>query len=154
LDALAQKYEQLGRWNDLITVLQRKADAAGVEPATRAALLRRIATLWTDRFGNQAQAVKPLEELLALEPGDAAALAKLKEIYSKRRQWRALLDLMGRELDTLPDDGRRPHLSEMARLASDKLGDLRASIAVWNRILERNARDAEALAALVSLYEK
>lgn len=154
LDALSQKYEQLGRWNDLITVLQRKADAPGVEPVTRAALLRRIAALWTDRFGNQAQAVKPLEELLALEPGDAAALAKLKEIYSKRRQWRALLDLMARELDTLPDDTRRPHLSDMARLASDKLGDLRASIAVWNRILERNARDAEALAALVSLYEK
>src|SRR5262249_23497881 len=52
LDALAQKYEQLGRWNDLITVLQRKADAPGVEPTTRAALLRRVAALWTDRFGN------------------------------------------------------------------------------------------------------
>ena len=87
LDALAQKYEQLARWNDLITVLQRKADAPAVDRMVRAALLRRIAGLWTDRFGNQAQAVKPLEELLALEPGDATALAKLKEIYTKRRQW-------------------------------------------------------------------
>src|SRR5262249_23522496 len=120
LDALAQKYEQLGRWNDLITELQRKADAPGVEPTTRAALLRRVAALWTARFGNQAKAVKPLEDLLALEPGDAPALAKLKEIYSKRRQWRALLDLMARELDALPDDARRAHLADMARLASDK----------------------------------
>src|SRR5262249_37126768 len=93
LDALAQKYEQLGRWNDLINVLTKKADAASTPRPARVALLRRIAGLWTDRFGNQAQAVKPLEELLALEPGDRESMGKLKEIYTRRRQWRALLEL-------------------------------------------------------------
>src|SRR5262249_20898918 len=80
LDALAEKYEQLGRWNDLISILQRKADAPSTDRATRVDLLRRIAALWTDRFGNHAQAIKPLEELVALDGGDREAMAKLKEI--------------------------------------------------------------------------
>ncbi len=154
LDALAQKYEQLGRWTDLIGVLQRKADVKGLDVASRVALLRRIAGLWTDRFGNQAQAIKPLEELVALSPTDQDSLTKLKEIYIKRRQWRALLDVMAREVDGLVPDRRRFHLGDMARLASDKLGDLRAAIGIWNRILEGNDADPEALVALGALYEK
>ena len=157
LDALAQKYEQLGRWNDLITVLMRKADAASTERPARVALLRRIAILWTDRFGNQAQAIKPLEELLAIEPGDREAMGKLKDIYTRRRQWRALLELNGRETPTLPTEQVRPHLVDMARLAADKLGDTRASINIWNRILEAEVggpRDPESLTALALLYDK
>lgn len=154
LDALAQKYEQLGRWNDLTTTLQRKADLPSVDRKTRIELYRRIASLWTDRFGNHAQAVKPLEELLAIEPADAEALARLKEIYTKRRQWRALLDLYGREAATMPPERRRAHLADMAALASDKLGDARLSIAIWNRLLEEDPTDALALASLASLYER
>src|SRR5262249_31427452 len=122
------------------------------------------AVLWTDRFGNQAQAVKPLEELLAIEPGDREAMGKLKDIYTRRRQWRALLELNGRETDTLPREQGRYHLVDMARLAADKLGDTRSSINIWNRILELGAsteggpeggpRDAEALSALALLYDK
>ncbi len=154
LDALAQKYEQLNRWNDLIQILQRKADAPATDRVVRAALLRRVAGLWTDRFGNQAQAVKPLEDLLALEPGDREAMGKLKDIYARRRQWRALLDLNRRETAVLPDDQKRPHLADMARLAAEKLGDTRAAIAIWNNILEKNETDPEALTALAGLYEK
>jgi tetratricopeptide (TPR) repeat protein len=154
LDALAVKFEQLGRWNDLTNVLTRKAASAATPKAERVALLRRIASLWADRSGNHAQAIKPLEDLLALEPGDREALAKLKDIYTRRRQWRALIELMGRELGALAEAERRGQLAEMATLASDRLGDARASIAIWNRVLEEAPSDALALASLASLYEK
>jgi golgin subfamily B member 1 len=156
LDALAGKYEHLGRWNDLITILGRKADALGSpeDRPQKVALLRRIAGLWMERFANHAQAVKPLEELVLLEPRDSEAIGKLKEIYGKRRQWRALLDLLGREADTLDAAGKRQQLVEMARLASDKLGDVRASIGVWNKLLEVDDKDTEALSALAALYER
>jgi tetratricopeptide (TPR) repeat protein len=154
LDALAQKYEQLNRWNDLIGILTRKAEAPSTDRVVKAALLRRIAGLWTDRFGNQAQAIKPFEDLLALEPHDRDAMGKLKDIYTRRRQWRALIDLNRRETDILPDEQRRPHLADMARIAAEKLGDLRASIAIWNQILVGDPSDPEALTALAGLYEK
>jgi tetratricopeptide (TPR) repeat protein len=154
LDALAAKYEQLGRWNDLTAVLQKKAQAAATPKDEKVSLLRRIASLWADRSGNHAQAIKPLEDLLALAPDDREASAKLKDIYARRRQWRALIELMNRELPTLADERKRNQLAEMASLASDKLGDARASISIWNRVLEEDPQDALALASLASLYEK
>ncbi|MFH0899561.1 MAG: hypothetical protein V2A73_02905, partial [Pseudomonadota bacterium] len=154
LDALAQKYEQLGRWNDLISVLQRKASGESCAKEEKVGLLRRIAVLWIERFGNHAQAIKPLEELLSLVPRDLETIAKLKDIYSKRRQWRALLDLLNREVSSLPREARREHLAEMARLAAEKLGDVRAGISIWNRVLEIDGSDATALASLAALYER
>ena len=59
---LIAKYEQKGQWNDLINALGRSV-AETRDVHVKAGLLRRIAGLWLDKFGNQNQAVKPLEEL-------------------------------------------------------------------------------------------
>src|SRR5690606_27662115 len=106
-----------------------------------------------------AQAVGPLEQLLAAAPGDRDAIARLKDIYTRRRQWRALIALIGREAAQEPVGERRGHLVEMARLAAARLGDSRLAIDIWNRVLELGAADGgapdpEALAALATLYEK
>ena len=160
LDALAAKYEQLGRWNDLIGMLSRKADAAGAggDNKSRAALLRRIAAVWIDRFGNHQQALKPLEELYLLEPTDREVGTRLKEIYNKRRAFRPLVDLLAAELPTLEPAARRAQVVEIAKLAAEKLGDFRTAIQSWNTLLDVEGAppggDPEALAALAVLYDK
>jgi golgin subfamily B member 1 len=158
LDALAEKYQQLGRWNDLIAVWTRKAGLEDTPRTERAELLRAIATLWAERFGNFAQAIKPLEELLEIEPSDADALARLRDIYTRRRQWRPLIALLERQVHALPLEARRPQLVEMARLASDRLGDPELAIEIWNQVLALDEdgphADPEALAALAVLYER
>jgi tetratricopeptide (TPR) repeat protein len=174
LDDLAAKYAELGRWNDLITVLSRKAELPHVPVAERAEILREVARLWSERFGNFAQAIKPLEALIDLVPDDTAAFAQLKDIYSRRRQWRQLVDLLGREALVLAPAARRDKLAEMARLATERVGDSKLSIELWNRVLELPAQqgadapagggqaggatgrvdDAEALNALAHLYDR
>ncbi|HEY1552976.1 MAG TPA: hypothetical protein VGG28_34335, partial [Kofleriaceae bacterium] len=155
-DELAAKFRALGRWNDLIAVLTRKSEAPNVPDAQRVGLLREVADLWTERFGNFANAIKPLEKLAELAPSDSDAVARLKEIYTKRRQWRQLIDLLGKESRTLPAGDRRAKQSEMARLAAERLGDTRLAIEIYNRILgETPAADAaETLASLASLYDR
>jgi tetratricopeptide (TPR) repeat protein len=157
LIALAAKYEAMGRWNDLIGVLQRTADVSSANDE-KASLLRRIATLWIDKFGNFNQAVKPLEELYAISPVDPETVARLRDIYTRRRSWRALIDLERKELDRLSGpahaEARRQKLMEIARLAADRLGDAREAIALWNKLLEQNESDLEALGALAALYER
>ena len=96
-DELAAKFRALGRWNDLIAVLTRKSEAPNVPDEDRVKLLREVADLWTERFGNFANAIKPLEKLAEIAPSDIDAIARLKEIYTKRRQWRQLIDLLGKE---------------------------------------------------------
>src|SRR5947209_3816382 len=79
-DELAAKFRALGRWNDLIAVLTRKSEAPNVPDAERVKLLREVADLWSERFGNFANAIKPLERIVELQPADGDALARLKEI--------------------------------------------------------------------------
>ena len=180
LDALALKYEGMARWNDLIGVLQRKADLLGEWVKTgspelkhfptarseQARLLKRVAQLWIDKFSNHNQAVRPLEDLYAIDPDDAETVVRLRDIYNKRRSWRALLDLERRQLEVLeehperiPDatalaKERRNRLVELAKLAQDRLGDNAEAIAIWNRLLELDEGDEAALTALSALYER
>ena len=156
LEALAQRYEALGRWNDLISVLQRRADLTN-NKVDKGALLRRIADLWVDKFGNLHQAVRPLEELWAIAPDNGEVVARLRDLYTRRRAWRSLLDLERKEEDRLAGEGgpgRRARLVEIAKLCAERLGDAKEAIAAWNRLLELDEHDAEALAALAALYER
>jgi tetratricopeptide (TPR) repeat protein len=155
-DELAAKFRALGRWNDLIAVLTRKSEAPNIPDDERVKLLREVADLWTERFGNFANAIKPLEKLAEIAPADSASIARLKEIYTKRRQWRQLIDLLGKESRALSGDDRRGKQSEMARLAAERLGDSRLAIEIYNRILgETPGADAgDTLAALASLYDR
>ena len=127
-DELAAKFRVLGRWNDLIAVLTRKSEAPSIPDAERVRLLREVADLWSERFGNFANAIKPLERIAELAPSDSDAISRLKEIYTKRRQWRQLIDLLGKEARVLAPAERRAKQAEMARLAAERLGDTRLAI--------------------------
>src|SRR4051812_9743883 len=156
-DELASKYRALGRWNDLIAILTRKSEAAELSGGERVALLREIADLWAERFGNFANAIKPLERIVELTPGDLNAVQRLKEIYTKRKQWRALIDVLGREASVLDGGERRAKQSEMARLAAERLGDNPLAIEIHNSILAEGGDAPETqgtLAALAALYER
>ncbi|MBA3452345.1 MAG: hypothetical protein H0T42_04530, partial [Deltaproteobacteria bacterium] len=159
-DELAAKFRALGRWNDLIAVLTKKSEAPDVPDEERVVILREIADLWSERFGNFANAVRPLERILELSVGDADSLAKLKEIYIKRRQWRALIDVLGREASLLPAEERRHKQAEMSRLAAERLGDTRLAIEILNTTLAEGRAAGEpydhpeTLTALAALYER
>ncbi len=157
LEALGERYQAMGRWNDLIGVLGRWVELQSDDREGRAAkatLLRRIAALWLERFGNHAQAQPPLEELHALVPGDRDVVAQLRDIYTRRRAFRALLDLERSQVDRLVGLELRAKLVEMAQLATDRLNDLVEAIGLWNRLLEIDPEDEEALSSLVELYER
>ena len=48
-----------------------RPSSAGAPTAERVEILREVANLWSERFGNYAQAIRPLERLLELAPRDA-----------------------------------------------------------------------------------
>jgi tetratricopeptide (TPR) repeat protein len=153
LRALAERHEGHGRWADLIDVLQRQA-AIATDPADRVKLYHRVASLWSDKLAKQQNAVGALEKILEIDPGEETARRRLREIYTRGRSWRPLLDLMRRELKLLPRAQHPAHLKSMAEIAADKLGSPREAIGAWNEVLELQPRDPSALTALAKLYEK
>ncbi len=153
LVALAERYEAQGRWGDLAGVLMRQAQAVS-DVGEKIALYHRIAKLWIEKFGNHHNAIAALEKILEIDPKDAPARTTLREIYTHGRSWRALLDLLRRELPLLDSDVRRSHMVEMAVLAAERLADLRQAIGLWNEVLELAPGDRSAVTALAGLYER
>ncbi len=138
-------------------MLQRRAELTQ-DTTVKAALLRRVADLWVDKFGNLHQAVRPLEELWTLLPDDADVVARLRDLYTRRRAWRQLLELERKEEERLGASTeiatRRAKRVEIAKLCAERLGDSKEAINAWNRVLELDEHDAESLAALAALYER
>ena len=153
LAALASRYEAQGRYGDLVQILSRQAEAAP-DAATRVALHRRIASVWADKLGKHQNAVASFEKILEAEPGDTETAARLKELYTKSRSWRPLIEVLRRELPHVDDAGRRARLVEMARLAGERLNDAREAITLYNQVLAIAPQDPEALAGLATLYER
>src|SRR6185312_11131625 len=153
LAALASRYEAQGRYGDLVQVLTRQAEAAP-DGATRVALHRRIAALWADKLGKHGNAIASFEKIFESDPTDSETSGRLKDLYTKGRAWRPLIEVLRRELPHVEPAGRRARLAEMARLAGERLNDTREAIALYNQVLAIEARDETALAGLATLYER
>lgn len=154
LDALATTYEQMGRWNDLIGVLTRKAEAA-TDSSEQAALFMRVAKLWIERFANYNQATRPLELVVEKEPQNREALVLLKDIYTKKRAWKQLFDVLRVESELASDpDVRQAHRIELARIAGERLHKASDAIQMWKEVLAHDASFGEALDSLEKLADR
>ncbi len=154
LDALASTYEQMGRWNDLIGVLTRKAEAT-TDAAEQAVLFMRVAKLWIERFANYNQATRPLEAVLEKEPQNREALVLLKDIYTKKRAWKPLFDVLRAEMELASDpDARQAHRIELARIAGERLHKAADAIEMWKEVLANDGAHGEALDSLEKLADR
>lgn len=153
-DALASLYESLGRWNDLIQLLSKRVEVTS-DVSEKCALLMRVAKLWIDRFQNHNQAMKPLEQLLELDPEEREALGMLREIYGKKRAWQPLFDVLSREVELMSDPSARiANLTELAKIAGERLHKNADAISLWRRIVDEDPETPGALAALEKLTER
>ncbi|PIE06047.1 MAG: hypothetical protein CSA75_01575, partial [Sorangium cellulosum] len=152
-DALIEKYSAMGRWKDVISRLQDKAEKTN-EIDEKKRHLKAIADLWMERLSNPNKAAEPLEHILELDPTDREVIESLKTIYEARRNWKGLYDLRRKEIELIPEEERLEHLVELAKFAQQPLGNMKLAIDTWNRILEIDEYDLDALEALIYLYER
>jgi tetratricopeptide (TPR) repeat protein len=154
ITALAQKYEAMGRWKEVITIYQQKADNSD-DITEKKSFLKTVANCWMEKLSNPNRAAEPLEEILDIDPTDIEVINLLKEIYETRRNWKALFGLREKELSLISDESEKlPLLIELAKFAQAPLGNIKLSIETWNRVLERDEYDLDAIEALIVLYER
>ncbi|MCA9608387.1 MAG: tetratricopeptide repeat protein, partial [Myxococcales bacterium] len=154
IDALAQTYESTNRWNDLIGVLTKQAEAAEA-PSDKVELYLRVADLWIERFANYNQATQPLEQVIEIEPENRQALKALKDIYTKKRAWTNLYDVLIKESRLASDpDARLEYKLELADLAGKRLHRHADAIQIWKEILEQEPDLPDALDNLQKLAER
>ena len=153
LDDAIAKFEQQKRWSDMIRSILKKAELLQ-SPMEKVALFRQAGTLYLERSSNQAEAIKCFEQLLEYDARDVDAIGRLKQMYEKRRDWEKLIRTMQREVDLLPEDDRLIRYGEMAELATQRLRKPAVCIELWQKVLEGDPDNPNALSNLAQLYER
>ncbi|MGB5268369.1 MAG: tetratricopeptide repeat protein [Polyangiales bacterium] len=153
LDDAIAKFEQQKRWSDMIRSILQKV-ALLHSPAEKVDLYRQAGTLYLERSSNQAEAIKCFEHVLELDPEDNDAIERLKEMYEKRRDWEKLIRTMQREVELLSEDDRVLRYGEMAELATQRLRKPDVCIELWQKVIETDPENPNALGNLAQLYER
>jgi len=152
-EAIAGQLEAEERWFDLAAVIGDRV-AVDNDPARRLELLRREAELALARTGRLDRAVRALEAVLEIEPGDPAAVAGLEEVHRRRRSWRALLGLLEDRAEPLEGVSRVDALVEAAELAAGRAADPERAQRLWRLVLELDPSRGAALEALSRIAEQ
>src|SRR5262245_60939421 len=144
LRELVRVYEALGRWRDL---LQHQSNLAGLLPQgeEKAELFRAVAKRWLEQFSNVQNATDAYESLLAAAPGDAEAITKLEELYATRRAWAPLYALFEKQAGAASGKGRIDLLSQMAKLAAERLDRGADAIKLYKTILDEDPSRGDVL---------
>ncbi len=151
---LARVYEALGRWRDLLTTQSRLAEVER-DPHAKGELHRAIARRWLEQFSNVQNALEAYEKLAEIAPDDAEAIAKLRELYTKRRAFKPLYDLLDRLQARMPaGPERREVWLEMARIAAERLDRGADAASLYRKLVDEDPSATHALDALEKQAER
>ena len=154
LRELSAVYERLGRHRDVLLV-QDKLAALEEDPEVRAEIYRVVARKWLEQFTNVQNAIETYEKLREVVPADHEARDRLRELYTKRRAYRPLGELLRQEIELTRDPEEQCGLlHELARLSAERLDQGAEAIALYKRLVEHHPDDTQALDALEKYAER
>lgn len=146
--------ETAKRYHEYVKTLLALGDAL-TDPVERETRYLEAAELYVSRFSNQSEAVKAYEKVLDVNPENQAAVAYLREMYEKRRDWEKLVQLGIREAELLPSGPARAHkFKDIAALATERVKKPDVCIDLWRVVLDNEPEDLDALNALSLLYDR
>ncbi|MBK7857647.1 MAG: hypothetical protein IPJ65_03255 [Archangiaceae bacterium] len=150
LEAFAERCRGRGDLNRLGRVLRWQADAA-VDPAQKAKVLRQLANLLEDSLADVTGAANAWEELLELQPHDAAVLETLQRLYQQTGQVPRLKAVVAKKLE-LERAAAGPKVAalalQLARLELDAPADEARALQLLREVLRLEPDNAQAVAAL------
>lgn len=170
LEVLAEGLEAMQSWSELARVrqLQLEASSAG-DRAERSRRAVALAELYEGRLADADAAVRMLRHAQQLAPPieQAALRARIEALLERRGRWAELIELCRQDLAALataPVGARLEILSRIARLYSERMGDIDGAVSTCEEMLQLTAgtdgsaaphpRHEEVLAMLETLHQQ
>ncbi len=153
LRALERLYSADGQEAQYIATLGRQADAVESD-RERAALYRRMASLWEEIPGSSAQAEECLEKLLAVDPRSEDALRSLERLYYAERKWTELIDACRRHAALVPAPNAGEIHFQVAAIYEHELKDYDKAIEAYLDVETHLPNHGDTMEALSRVYEK
>ena len=167
LEALERVYRREERWEELLSILQRKADAL-TKPEQVLETRLGIAENFEDRLNDPERAIQGYRQVLELDPTNLRGLKGLERLYTQREQWQDLLQILEAQFDVVSTE--RDRIAILTRLASmweeqfvkpdkaaerlEQVLDIDPSNETALRGLERLYRSLQRWDQLISTYER
>ena len=103
VEALSDTLARLGRCEDLVDLLERRAELASNDTTTRAAALAELGALQEERLGDPEAAVLAYQRAFAADPGAPGVAAALDRLHRKAEDWESLRRLLARAVAAGPE---------------------------------------------------
>lgn len=152
--ALERIFEHKESWADLSRVYERQLEVA-VGDAEESEIRVKVARLSWQRLGQVEAAIDNWKRVLELRGEDGEALSGLADLYEHQEQWAELTDVLERHYENAEtDDERLVALSRRARLFSDRLGRDDESLDTWQRVLDIDYGNVDALRSIAAVWRR
>ncbi|MBK07695.1 MAG: hypothetical protein CL920_33475 [Deltaproteobacteria bacterium] len=154
LSALEKLYHQVERWDELYDICQRKTSL--VESASeRAKLRKKMAQLCAGPLGKPEEAIELYENVLDSNERDEESLTALETLYQQTERWDSLVDVVTRLLSVVTGVERKKGFYRvLGQTYGEHLNDEQKAIEGWQKVLDLDPKDLEALEALRVIYER
>ena len=108
-----------------------------------------------DRLGEVDRAAEAYYKVLALDPGDAEALAALEQLFTRTQRWQDLIGVVERRIEQTNDArDREALLAVTAQIYDERLGRPEAAVEAYKKVLELEPGSDRALRALDDLFTR
>ena len=154
LKGLDRIYNRTGKYRELLDNLEIQVSIAAT-PRQKINLYERMAALNDEEFLNHGGAAECLEQVLAIDPSNEAAMAALSRHYRAVESWEKLDRLYEQHAKTTDDESRRVELlAQRARVLAENLAQPDRALRVYEEVLELQPAHAAALEAIARLREQ
>ncbi|MCK9460931.1 MAG: hypothetical protein M0R80_14935 [Proteobacteria bacterium] len=154
IDLLDELYLREQQYEELVPLLQKRAEMAKTREEKRGFMLR-AAVMLRERLSLAEDAYAKAREVLAIAPGDMETLDLMESIDEESEQWGRLMETLTlRSRATGDPDEKVTILRKRAVTAAHRLEDDKLAVRCWRDVLSAAPGDVEALDALTELHEK
>ncbi|HKE19803.1 MAG TPA: tetratricopeptide repeat protein, partial [Kofleriaceae bacterium] len=151
---LARVLRQAEKWGPLVEALKDEEHRLSSTPDEQVAVLHELA----DAYGNlrnDLTAVNTLGQILKIDPGNVAALDQLIALYERMKRWPDLVAVLGKRAPLYDDPAQRVAVYlRVANLYIEKFSNQAEAIKAFEKVLEIDPDNQQAVHHLIEVYEK
>lgn len=153
-ESLERLFRSTERYADLSLILQAKADILEDLPLKKEALFQ-AAAIEEEVLEKDEAAIAVYNKLIELDGDDVRALDALIKRYLGLSRWADLMRIYAKKADLVVDPEEKKRIYyQVGAVYERELGDVENSIDTYNKILELDPDDLQALSRLDVLYEQ
>jgi tetratricopeptide (TPR) repeat protein len=155
LEALSAIASEQSDWSTLADLLARRI-ALSTNPAESVPMALERARLLVEKLDDSAEAIRALEHTISdLDPTSVEAHEALRRVAESRNDWPRVASVAERQLSFATDPKERvARALEIGGLYRDRLHDAKKAIGAFERVIEIEPEQSDALAALTPLYSE